>query len=623
MNSNSNLKSNDICHEVMERFNVIDIDRFLKDLDLPDKNDRELVCRLLAGAKPDEIARERGYANSADIRNIISAHKIYSRISKVLGVDDIAGNWAKIIYHLLDPQKGYRLNPVSMPNVDTLMSFGNQILLRRNNPDVLMLQQRAAHFYRNGAYFSAFDSFLEAWKIEPANPESLIYIINCLIEENKIALEQRKIQIYTIAVVVPIHHNMGKVATELLYGVAEIQLQITLHTLLSQFKTGSILSRCNKLLKYLNINYCNNLNAVTTEKMVVRLLIVNEDNNLNYQGNMLFNQTAQDLAQVANELRIMAVIGHYSSEMTEQALKIYADQGLLLITPSSTSDRLPNFADRNFFLRITTHDTIAAQSVAEFLRDGSESQERVAIIYNKSSSYCQSFRNAIRKHLEQNPEKFKLLEDCGELSNGYFQSIKPYLQEITKQAVTKIIIIPDGGIDPNSLNAAGAISRLNMKNCLIIGSATFYHENVLEWVGENISRKFLDKNNAGHIFACVPWHCRRINSDCSCKTSNPIAAYFCSLGSTLWGEEKVTWRSATAYDSVLMVVKALGKHPTQNREKLREKINEYFREGNQSEMGVTGEIRFDANGNRINPPTEIVAIACKEEGQRCQFVLRG
>lgn len=627
-NSNQSLEQTDACkQEVVDRLRININLLFQRLNELPSLGTepggplsefhQRIICRSLLGYTRAEIVTIEGEHNYHAIVDALTS-RIYPKLSRLLNVNDIAGKWAKIIYHLLDPQNGFRLEPLPMPIVNTLMSFGNHILFRRNNPDVSKFQQKGAQSYSIGAYFSAFESFIEAWNRDRGNPELLIYINNCLIEEHKKTLFSRGIKIYTIAIVVPTHHNLGKVATQLLYGVAQAQLQVNLQAL-DRLKISDITDCCNRLRQTIGINK-REFDSITDRKTLIRALIVNENNKLISEGGGTFNQAARDLVQVAEELEVMAVIGHYSSEMTRQALGVYDQRELLLISPSSTSDELSNVVEMNSFLRMTTPDRIATRRIGNYLLELSSSQltpQKVALIYNKNSSYCQSFKNAVRQYFEEHPENFYLLPECGELDDDDLQCLK-YLESIQDQEASTLIIIPDGGIEPNSLNTAGIISRLGMNKCLIVGAATFYHDNVLQWTEENIRQGLLDKNNASKVVACIPWHWRsRYNG---CNSANDIAAKFCKLGAALWGEGRLTWRSATAYDAVLIVARALQSYTPQNHKELRKRINQYFRHDRQFQSGVTGRIEFSRNGDRINPPTEMVAVRWNSETGRCEWL---
>jgi ABC-type branched-subunit amino acid transport system substrate-binding protein len=578
-----------------------------------DEYEQKIVCTSLQGCTPTEIAK---IINGREIKGGYNpirdrlARYIYPRVSQFLGVENIEGNWAKIVYLLSDPIYGLVLPSQITKNVNTLMSFGDYVLLRRNSRNILDAQQAGMEFYRLKYYLMAFERYMDQWDRDNGNPETLIYIMNSLVDENRESLRQRGIEIYTLAVVVPIYHNLGSVATELLRGVAQIQIQVNLEVLDS---LGKLRDYCQRLREALVINI-NNILPISNGRIVLKFLIVSENNHLGFQ----VNQTAEDLAKRADELGIMAVIGHYSSEMTEQALRVYARQGLLLITSSSTSNHISDLVDRHSFFRMTTQDRIATKRLADYLKNRFEYQQGFAIIYNQYSSYSQSFKNALVQHLLQEPQV-----DCGHLYN--LQSIGPYLDEITLRGIKIIVSIPDGGIEPNSLSTAGIIGLLNMNSCLIAGSATFYHDNVLEWVQENMRQennkrrqRLLDENHNSNVVACIPWHWHSQSN--GCESNNSIARDFCRLGTSLWGDGNLSWRSATAYDSIYILVQALRRNPTQDRQVLLKKINQHLRGKNNHEMGVTGKIKFDLNGDRLEPPTEMVAVRWNSQTGLCEWL---
>ena len=612
-----------LCIDLVERLHI-NVPLFLKNLNEVEfedgqqirklnEHERKIVCRSLQGCTPREIAEIDGTeiinGEFNPVRDRLSRY-IYPRISRLLGVENIEGKWAKIIYLLSEPQYGLILPSQMTPNVNTLMSFGDYVLLRRNSRNISDAQQAGMDFYRQKSYSMAFKSYMDQWGRDKGNPEILIYIMNSLVDENRDFLRQRGIEIYTLAVVVPIYHNLGSVATELLRGVAQIQTQVNLQALDSLVK---LRDDCQRLTDFFGISI-DNTSLISNGRIVLKILMVSENNHLGSQ----VNQTAEDLAKRADKLEILAVVGHYSSEMTEQALKVYAEQGLLLITPSSTSNHLSDLVYRHSFFRMTTQERIATKCLADYLKNRFEYQRGVAIIYNHNSSYSQSFKNALVQHLQQEPQV-----DCGHLYN--LQSIGPYLDEITQRGINIIVTIPDGGIEPNSLSTAGIIGLLNMNSCLIAGSATFCHDNVLEWVQENMRQKnnirrqeSPDENYTSNVVACIPWHWYSKSNGCNSDKS--IAVHFCRLGTSLWGEGNLSWRSATAYDSIYILVQALRRNPTQDRQALRKSINQHLRDRNNHEMGVTGKIQFDDNGDRIEPPTEIVAVKWISKTERCEWL---
>ena len=588
------------CQQITEQLGI-DIERFFKGLEkIPDpvllsERDKEMICRFLLGYRRQQVAAAIKIA-VAEVGNRLSSN-VYPRIAQLMSVEqaEIANNWALILNFLLNPENSYRLNPAPQLNSNNFQgSFGGQVFLHPSHQAIAQAQIKAIYRYQQGCYYQALLFFAEAWSEEKTlhrrgNPEICIYINNCLVEYQNAFLQQRGIKTYTLAVVVPFHHNQGAIATEILRGVAQIQSIVNFQhfdptNLEAEFlsletEDQSLFSICGR-------------SHIGFEKIALRIMIVNDPNNV-YAP---YNQTAEKLANLADEIDLMAVIGHYSSEMTQTALNFYTNKGIVLVNASSTSNQLSQLEDSIGFYRITTQDRInAAQLIRHLL---AETSQTVAIIYNENSSYSHSYRNSIVESLRQYPEQFKLQAEYKQLG-GEVHQLQSYLRTI-QDKIDLIILVPDGGIEPNSLNNIGLISRFNLRKCTIAGSATFYQENVLHWMQE---RSQLE-TTGNTLIACIPWHWDSKQNGCESST---LSRSFCKIGAALWGAGNLTWRSATAFDSVLMLLKALERHS--EGKKLVIEMRQFFKVHEKGITGVTGEIKFDQNGDRISPPTEIVQVA--------------
>ncbi|MCF2149829.1 ABC transporter substrate-binding protein [Desmonostoc muscorum LEGE 12446] len=611
------------CQQVIEQLNI-NIDLFFEKLATGENKkqlselEQEIICQSLLGQSRQHIAKNLNLPEQK-IRDRLS-NNIYPRIAELMQLDQeqIAGNWVKILNLLLHPNHGYKLNPAPQLNNDNFQgSFGRQIFLYPPNQDIVELQIQGNKFYQQGLYYQALKCFLWAWKKEKeiyhtGNPEVLIYINNCLIEYKQSILQDKKIKPYTLAVVVPFYHNQDQVAAEILRGIAQIQLQINLPSFDKIALEKEINLKDIKPDTFFNLNHTDNL-------IVLRILIVNDPNNL-YAP---YSQTAENLADLAPQLNLIAIIGHYSSEMTKKALHFYSQNGLVLINPSSTSNELSHLSggESLSFFRLTTQDNISARQLAHYLieRFAGKSRIKVAIVYNKNSNYSTSYRNSIKNILEKSNEEFVLLKECNYISDKYYH-IQAYLEEIKKDGVEIIIIIPDGGIEPNSLDNAGLISRLKLNKCLIAGSATFYHENVLHWIHEQSQYNVVNQDEC-QIIACVPWHWHSQKN--GCNSENKLGQRFCEIGTQLWGEENLTWRSATAFDSVLIVLRILELYQVKDSQSLLINMNQYFKEQKKQVKGVTGNIEFQENGDRLNPPSEIVAVKWNTQQQKWHWTIEG
>lgn len=611
------------CQQVIEQLNI-NIELFVEKLETGSNKkqlselDKEIICQSLLGNSRQQIAKFLNLPEQK-IRDRLS-NNIYPRIAELMQLDqeEIAGNWVKLLNLLLDRDRGYKLNAPPQLNNDNFQgSFGRQIFLYPQNQDVVELQLQGTKFYQQGLYYQALKCFLWAWKKEreiyhTGNPEVLIYINNCLIEYKKSLLQNKKVKIYTLAVVVPFYHNQGQVAAEILRGISQIQLQINFPV----FDKLALEKEINldeiKFDNFFNLNHTDN-------QIALRILIANDPNNL-YAP---YSQTAENLAYLAPQLNLIAIIGHYSSEMTKKALHFYSQNGLVLINPSSTSNELSHLSggESLSFFRLTTQDNISATQLADCLRKTFAAKKgiKVAIVYNKNSSYSTSYKNSIKNILENYNENFVFLKECSYISDKYYH-IQAYLEEIKQDSVEIIIIIPDGGIEPNSLDNAGLISRLKLNQCLIAGSATFYHENVLHWIHEQ-SQYNVTNHHECQIIACVPWHWHSHQN--GCNGENQIGRSFCQIGTQLWGEENLSWRSATAFDSVLIILRILELYQIKDSQSLLINMNKYFKEQKKQVKGVTGNIEFGENGDRLNPPAEIVAVKWNAQQQKWHWTIEG
>jgi branched-chain amino acid transport system substrate-binding protein len=75
---------------------------------------------------------------------------------------------------------------------------------------------------------------------------------------------------------------------------------------------------------------------------------------------------------------------------------------LVLINSSSTSNELSQLSggESLSFLRLTTQDDVNAQKLVDYFWEKApiNSIQKVAIIYNKNSSYSNSYKNSIQEY---------------------------------------------------------------------------------------------------------------------------------------------------------------------------------------------------------------------------------
>ena len=602
------------CDRVNEELGI-DIDLFFYNLEQRSSGfieplDRQIICASLLGKKRKEIAeltsRERFY-----IRDRLSTY-LYPKIAKLMPFDrdEITNNWIVILNWLLDPAGEYRLHPPAQLNADNFQaSFGSQVFLYPYDRQIGNAQISAAKYYQSGRWNEARIDFLRAWTrgkqiFQSGSPEILIYINNCAIERgNKDRLIQEKIPVRTIAVVVPIHHDRGQIATETLQGIAQIQLQVNAQ--IPELRLAEFFPNIPPIL-----------GTLLHSKVAIRILIVNDINNL-YDGD---DRTAENLTELASE-NLIAIIGHYSSEATQRALPVYDRAGIVLVNSSSTSTKLssPEIGGKLCFFRIPPSDTINAAKLVEFLADPAAfphlpALKKTAIIYARNSIYSNSYRQAIEAELNNKTSDFQILSTFGYLIEEDIR-VSNYIDRINSEEVDIVIIIIDARIDPNFLANTGLLSRLNLDRCVLAGSATLYKQNF----GPSIlvPSSFANDDRPPQIVSCLPWHWdSRVNG---CNSDRLAAREFCTLANHLWDANQVTWRSATAFDSVLLIYQILQQFPhIDDSRSLLEQMG-YFKLEHRQFQGITGQIAFEDNGDRLYPPAEIVKLEWDPSQRRWQW----
>ena len=151
------------------------------------------------------------------------------------------------------------------------------------------------------------------------------------------------------------------------------------------------------------------------------------------------------------------------------------------------------------------------------------------------------------------------------------------------------------------------MNRLNLDRCVLAGSATLYKQ--------NFSRSIDDRQP--QIVSCLPWHWDSRANGCN---SHLPAQRFCSLASRLWDANKVTWRSATAFDSVLLIYQMLQQFPhIDDSQSLLKQMDRHFKLEHHQFQGITGQIAFQENGDRLDPTVEIVKLEWHQSQRKWQW----
>ncbi|NEO94346.1 MAG: ABC transporter substrate-binding protein [Moorea sp. SIO3G5] len=454
-------------------------------------------------------------------------------------------------------------NPETCPiKIDDNISCGEESLFLGYQPKN---KDDGIQAFFNQDYQKASDFFKISWENnEDRDPETLIYWNNAKLKTNT------NIKPYTIAVGIPITAGQNK-AKELLRGIAQAQYEI-------------------------------NHSGAKINGRPLRILLANDKNDE--------SEAKRRAIQIASQSEIIAVVGHYASEITLKALEVYQKNKIVMVTPGSSSESLTKFCIQQrqcFFFRIVANDNHAAEDLADLLLDKLEDnrlQKTVGVLYSQPSDYSNSFKNVIENRVGGKGKLIALEQNDLSIPSFNAGEIIDYAQN---NQVNAIFVVPDGGTTRYALSNAIDLIKSNNGQLWIGGATTVYNPETLQGLSkesESAISKFIAYSHWNRLEGCE---------------GTPEREAFCQQASKLWNTTQINWRTATAYDAIMTIAKALETLPNPNRVKLQQAL----RKNNFSYSGPTGTVKFKPDGNRTEPPGGVVKVirsTCDSAYQGLEFV---
>ncbi|MCV3215668.1 ABC transporter substrate-binding protein [Plectonema radiosum NIES-515] len=433
--------------------------------------------------------------------------------------------------------------PVANPISDRI-SYGDRIFINYSDQEFQTLKNK-----KNFLQARTNPKFLKNGSEVCTDPEPLIYLKNAQIG-NK--------ESYTIAVVVPIE-NQRAAALEILRGVAQAQDEI-------------------------------NKSATKKNGKLLKVIIANEK-----KGDT--NITEGIANYLVQQKDILGVIGHFTSDDTEKAVKIYGnpdfkEQRLVLISSTSTNPDIDNKS--GYFFRTVPNNIDEAEKLADYMFKNLN-QQKAAIVFNPDSEYSKSlkdeFKRVVKARKESLPKEYDLNQDFTEVID----------EAINNQTNIFMFAVPKSDISGTVLNFLNSKAK---KFHYLAGDA-MYEPNSLTGskVGEILR----------NMVIAVPWHY---------TVPYPKSKEFVKNSYQLWCkpqriENKITWRTATSYDATNALFEAIKKNPSPTRQLIKEFLSHNF---TMEDEGVTGKIRFKPNGD-FDGKSKLVQLVEKEAGTLYEFEL--
>ena len=268
--------------------------------------------------------------------------------------------------------------------------------------------------------------------------------------------------------------------------------------------------------------------------------------------------------------RISAVVGHYTSDNTCEALKIYTAKKVPVISPLSTAASIrQECGGSNWFFRTTSSTEVEASTLVNYLTR-LKSRPKVAIFSKISDLFSRNLFNQYQAKLNSSGgetfETFNLSDPI---------DVKTTLTRV--ENVDAIAVFPDGRTDTNeAFKRAIEVIKANKGNKLILGANPLYDQSVIKSLKDELN------NVKGKLIIAADWY-----TECAPSSFVKEAEQKYWFG----GVNRVT---ALSYEAVQVVLATLT--PGVTSDQIRQKLAS----GKPIKSDVFDDktISFDANGDR-------------------------
>ena len=427
---------------------------------------------------------------------------------------------------------GQTTSPIlpSTPMTDFLSS-GERVLFKgKANQD----RDLGVKAFEAGNYEDAVKSFEKAVLANRNDPEVQIYLSN--------AQDRLQGSPLVIATVVPVDNRQAS-AEEMLRGVADAQTQF------------------------------NDEGGVNGK--LVEIAIANDGNDPEL--------SAQIAKEIASKPEVLGVIGHNSSDASKAGLTEYEKEGLVMISPTSSSTSLSD----EFFFRTVPSDEATGRKLADYTKN-ELGVDKVVVFYTPYSSYSASLQEAFEDYFEQLGGEVIKKTDLG-APNLDLKSEVEALQGKT----SAIALFPDTKLTSVAIALARTNLEKSQERLPMLGGDALYSSDTLIAGGEAVK----------NMIIAVPWFA---NSQDYAKRAEKRW-----LG-------QINWRTATSFDATQAMLAALSEGA--NRQSVLKNLQSL---NLPKEETSGGGLRFSSQGERLQEPilVKVAQGSSTPEGSKYGFML--
>lgn len=373
------------------------------------------------------------------------------------------------------------------------ISQGEQILLTGTQPQNISQKRDAAQSFQNGDWQRALEQYQFAASSDPNDPEAKIYLNNARARLRSDALPR------TIAVAIPISSNPDE-AREILRGVALSQDQFN--------------------------------NSSPTPDCLMEVALVDVDR-------------SEESIQIAEDLiassQVLGLIGHGSDEYAQEAVRVYQDNGLTVVSPLTMSVSMSPTGTS--VLRVLPYQEGSGQMLDGYLKRSSESLIEhasrelstppvVSVFFNSDVDYSRRMKDSFISTLQEKGVSVTPLDILSDISASSGGDASDMIRRATQAGANTAYL----ALTRDRINGALAIARANAAQnnpLLLLGADELFSPSLLIEGGSAIE---------GMVLA-IPW---------SWSADDPFA----QQSAAMW-QGRVSWRTATAFDATEALAGAL------------------------------------------------------------------
>jgi ABC-type branched-subunit amino acid transport system substrate-binding protein len=439
------------------------------------------------------------------------------------------------------------------------------------------------------------------------DPAKLSALLNAIIDNQ----EPLQKPVYKVGVVLESNENDAQVFR----GVVQAQLKQNCDDNVQAFLDSlgnetELLKQCSKGNFLLHIDPVPDKGKVTVTQDDLR-----EDPTM---------KTPKKIADDFHKLGVAAVIGHSNSGTTFAAYdNAYKDNGIVLISPTSTANRKDSNSKREHLLRTATNDAEAASDIVEYLSkkiwaSSTTENKEVTILHQEEGNDV--YNASLKSLLEEKLKSFKVSQCLIKDFNS--SSCSPATSSTSSDRV--LVIIANTDSVEMALDAITTNSKLSTPYRHIIGGDTLYEDIYNKKRNPTPEQRTKERElnlalnsifyKQGTVSFAVTWQGAEDENEQS---------DFEKEAQKLWGGG-INWRTVTAYDAVKILTKVLSEEKDLTkvtRKNLQSSVKSIVSYKSQVE-GAVGKIEFDKNGDRFPEKDKFGVIAelrKKEEDGKFYF----